>query len=175
MNRHARESAAWTQTLLTDEDLRWLTALPIEHVGEDGLVAVHGAPQDPHRFFAYVYELTFRNNLSYMQERGQRVCFYAHTHVQFVHRRELGDGDPVDSKLSPAPLRVFGERVIVLVNPGSVGQPRDGDSRAAYALWNRETNVVMFHRVEYSVERTIAAIERAGLPRDLALRLEIGR
>lgn len=174
LNRHARESATWTSNQITDSDREWLTSLPVEYVNGN-FVAVHGAPQDPHKFFAYVYEMTFRNNFSFMENNQQNVCFYAHTHVQFAHRRQPGTPDPIDSKLSPAPLRLFEEGNRYLINPGSVGQPRDGDPRSAYAVWDRESNIVMFHRVKYPIEKTIAEIHRVGLSEDLALRLEIGR
>jgi predicted phosphodiesterase len=170
MNGPAREVAAWTLARLDAEERRWLLAQEVEHLDE-GWMAVHGAPRDPHRFFAYVYELTFRDNLAHLRERGIPICFYGHTHVPFVHRlRAEGGGEklrPVDLQLAPGPTW--------LVNPGSVGQPRDGDARASFVLWDRRTNQLAFRRVAYPMHETLRDLARHGLPRDLGYRLETGR
>jgi diadenosine tetraphosphatase ApaH/serine/threonine PP2A family protein phosphatase len=72
-------------------------------------------------------------------------------------------------------LSLFRKGQVVLVNPGAVGQPRDGDPRAAFALWDRTNNLLTFHRVEYPIRQTMEALQVAGLPDDLRWRLEIGR
>ena len=170
-NRMAREVDMWTHAQLTQAEREWLLALPVDHLSTPWLI-VHGAPQDPRRFYAYVYELTYGDNLSYLEQHDFSACFYGHTHVQFVYRR-FADGH--DEKLKPDTLELFKTKERMLINPGSVGQPRDGDPRAAFALWNRETDVVTFHRVSYSVETTVQAIKKEGLPEDLIYRLEVGR
>lgn len=170
-NRVARLSAAWTRGQLAPSDLTWLATLPIEHLAVPWM-AVHGAPCDPHRFYAYVYELTYQHNLQHLAQSSMSVCFYGHTHVQFIHRM-LEDG--TTEKLRPSPLRLFERNQRLLLNPGSVGQPRDGDPAAAFAIWNRESELVTFHRVAYDVNITIRAIMAADLPTDLARRLEVGR
>src|SRR5690606_28591274 len=84
MNSLARQCAEWTRQQLGAAELAWLAELPIEHV-EEGWVAVHGAPRDPHRFLAYVYELTYEDNLRHLREHRIPLCFYGHTHVQLTH------------------------------------------------------------------------------------------
>jgi len=119
-----------------------------------------------------VYELTYRENFQYMAANQLAVCFYGHTHVPFLYRRcaeELFD------KAVPSATKLFVAGELLLVNPGSVGQPRDGDERASFAIWDRRRNVITFHRVEYPLQETVSAIRRAGLPDDVARRLEIGR
>jgi diadenosine tetraphosphatase ApaH/serine/threonine PP2A family protein phosphatase len=160
----------WSIARLTPEQRSWLRALDVEHVG-DGWMAVHGAPRDPHHFYAYVYELTFRENLDHLAERGLRLCFYGHTHVPFVHRlTSRGEKERVGAKN----LTVAGDDVL-LVNPGSVGQPRDGDSRASFLLWDRRENRLEFRRVGYRIDLTLRDLERAKLPSDLNYRLMTGR
>ena len=169
MNGLARQCAEWTRAALGKSDLEWLVNLPTDHV-EEGWVAVHGAPKDPHRFLAYVYELTYEDNLRYLRDHKIPLCFYGHTHVQLTH-----------VELAAGPTKLPGPRTFeiepkhqYLVNPGSVGQPRDGDSRAAYALWNRPTGEVTTLRVAYDVEQTIKGLHAAGLPSQLEQRLRGG-
>jgi diadenosine tetraphosphatase ApaH/serine/threonine PP2A family protein phosphatase len=169
MNRLARECADWTRSALGAEAIAWLGALGVEHV-DDGWLAVHGAPKDPQRFLAYVYELTYEDNLRHLRELAIPICFYGHTHVQLTHV-ELAGGP---SKL-PGPRRFqLTPRHAWLVNPGSVGQPRDGDPRAAYAMWDRATGELVTLRVAYDIERTVSAIHAAGLPARLEERLRVG-
>jgi predicted phosphodiesterase len=171
VNRLAREALLWTIDRLSAPERSWLLNLPLEYKTSSWL-AVHGAPSDPHRMYAYVYELTYKQNLEYLQEQHLQLCFYGHSHVQFIYRRI--EGEP-DQKLAPRSLSLFRKGQVVLVNPGAVGQPRDGDPRAAFALWDRTNNLLTFHRVEYPIRQTMEALQVAGLPDDLRWRLEIGR
>jgi diadenosine tetraphosphatase ApaH/serine/threonine PP2A family protein phosphatase len=166
MNHLARATAAWTRDALGAADRAWLAGLPIEHVGESW-IAVHGAPRDPRRFLAYVYELTYEDNLRHLRDQDLSVCFHGHTHVQIAYAEAARA--PIKLRaLSGFPLLRGGR---YLVNPGSVGQPRDGDRRAAYALWDRRSGEVRFRRVAYDVELTIRALRAAGLPPQLETRL----
>lgn len=171
MNRMARVVSEWTAGQLGDAERAWLGALPKERRG-DGWLAVHGAPRDPERLYAYVYELTFRENLEVLHEEDLALCFYGHTHVPFVHRRTE---DGVAEKLGARDVATDTPATVLLINPGSVGQPRDGDARASFALWDREARRVSFHRAEYPVHETVRDLARAGLPKDLAYRLETAR
>ena len=170
-NRIAREVDMWTHQQLTQDERDWILAMPVEHLSPPWQI-VHGAPQDPHRFYAYVYELTYGDNLSFMERQGFSVCFYGHTHVQFVYRRQANGQD---EKKKPELLSLFQSQEHLLINPGSVGQPRDGDPRAAFAMWDRVENSVSFHRTPYPVRTTIEWIKKEGLPEDLIYRLEYGR
>lgn len=171
MNRLARETAAWTRDQLGESELSWLLSLPLEHTDRTWM-ALHGAPMDPRKFLAYVYELTYQDNLEALDKLGRRLCFYGHTHVQFTHRQVAGRrGERVGAR----PIEVLRPDEVLLVNPGSVGQPRDGDPRAGFLLWDQGTNSVSFHRVEYAVARTVDALKGADLPVDLVYRLEMGR
>jgi diadenosine tetraphosphatase ApaH/serine/threonine PP2A family protein phosphatase len=148
-----------------------LISLPTE-AGDRGWLAVHGAPKDPKRFLAYVYELTFEDNLEHLAAEQLELCFCGHTHVQFVHERTAtGDCRKLGN---PSVITVGGERIL-LVNPGSVGQPRDHDPRAAFAIWDRRADRVYLHRAVYDVGSVIAALRASDLPAGLGERLVHGR
>lgn len=170
-NRVAREAATWTRAQLNPEELQWLANLPLEHVFDQWMI-VHGSPQDPHRFYGYVYEMTYKSNLQVMAERGLNVVFHGHNHIQFIYQR---NGTDQYLKHAPEKSRLFQPDQRMLINPGSVGQPRDGDPRAAFAIWDQTDNVVHFHRVEYPVARTMQAILATDLPEMLASRLDVGQ
>ena len=172
-NRWARHTHAWTIDVLDREEREWLLSLQTEYQ-EDLWLAVHGAPIDKHRFFSYVYEMTYRDNLDYLQKHGLRLCFYGHTHVVFMFR-EKDDGNSRVEKEVPNTVNILktGERM--LLNPGSVGQPRDGDCDAAFAIWEREKQTISFHRVNYPLMEIIEANQRQGFPEELNFRLESGR
>jgi len=171
MNRIAVQCARWTYDSLRPNEREWLSSLSLEFQAPDWL-AVHGAPRDPHRIYAYIYELTYRENLDYLHEKQMGVCFYGHTHVQFVHVR-TGSGEKL--KRGAVPVKILDGEGVMLINPGSVGQPRDGFPTAAYALWDRATNQVAFHRAAYPIEQVTSSIRKEGLPADLIYRLETGR
>jgi diadenosine tetraphosphatase ApaH/serine/threonine PP2A family protein phosphatase len=169
MNRLARATAGWTWSELTEADRSWLAAMPVEHAGE-GWMAVHGAPVDPRRFVAYVYDLTYEDNLACLARQGRTLCFHGHSHVQLAYADDSG----LRRKLSPGEVLELEAGRTLLVNPGSVGQPRDGDARAAFALWDRTRGRITFERVTYDVDRTVRDLRAAGLPEELAARLEKG-
>ena len=132
---------------LDDDQLEWLAALPNERTVCEGSVRlVHGHPDDPNR---YTYPAQFGPHLLGEED----VLVLGHTHVQHNERYDAG----------------------VVVNPGSVGQPRDGDPRAAYAVLDLDGLQVEERRVEYDVDEVVAAIASAGLPAELGERLREGR
>jgi len=169
MNRLAKASMEWTHQQLSQDERDWLLHLPTDYNG-DTWSAVHGAPIDKHRYYAYIYEFTYRNNLQFLEDHNIQTCFYGHSHIQFIYRRLNGK----DESLFPKNIKLFQENEYLLLNPGSVGQPRDRDPNAAFAIWNREKNIVTFLRVGYPVEETMEEIIKQGLPEDLAARLEMG-
>jgi putative phosphoesterase len=132
---------------LDEARIEWLADLPDERRCFDGrMKVVHGHPDDPNR---YTYPALFAERLL----EGEDVLVMGHTHVQ-AHER-FDDG--------------------IVMNPGSVGQPRDDDPRAAYAVVDLDALTVEERRVEYDVERVVEAVEAAGLPRDTGQRLKKGR
>ena len=132
---------------LDETAMEWLSDLPEERLLFEGrMKVVHGHPDDPNR---YTYPALFSERLL----DGEDVLVMGHTHVQAHERYDDG----------------------VVMNPGSVGQPRDDDPRAAYAVVDLEALTVEEHRVEYDIEAVVEAVEAAGLPRDTGQRLKKGR
>jgi len=146
-NRMADAGAEYAREELDDERIEWLAGLGNQRLAVDGrLKIVHGHPEDPNR---YTYPALFSADL--LDEED--VLVMGHTHVQAHETYDDG----------------------VVMNPGAVGQPRDEDPRAAYAVVDLEALAVERHRAEYDVDEVIDAVEAAGLPRDTGTRLKEGR
>jgi predicted phosphodiesterase len=161
----ARASALWTRTVLTPESRSYLERLPRGPLPYEGIDLVHGSPADEDEYLISTEDvLTVRAYL------GAQVTFFGHTHVQggFLLAQRSA------RRILPAGVLQVEQKYFYLVNPGSVGQPRDGDPRAAYALWSPEERTVEFRRAVYDVDRAAAKIHAAGLPDFLAARLYEG-
>ncbi len=167
----ARAAATWMLTTLTAKNREWLVELPMGPAIIDGGIEIcHGAPFDED---AYIFdELDARQALNTATEP---VSFYGHTHYAIAFRL-LGDTLDV---VSPSPT---GDTELLLdpaakymVNPGSVGQPRDGDPRAAYAIYDTTAQRINLRRVPYDIETTQTKMQNAGLPEPLSRRLSTGR
>jgi predicted phosphodiesterase len=166
----ARAAAHWMLESLTPDNRAWLVALPMGPVLiDDELEICHGSPFDED---AYIFdELDARHAFD---AATAPVCFYGHTHFAVVFRlvRDTLDiiGPPDgDTALTIEPDAKY------LVNPGSVGQPRDGDPRAAYAIYDTTTKRVDLMRLPYPLEITQQKMLKVGLPEPLARRLALGR
>ncbi len=165
-NREARDSIRWTMEALNSAGRHFLESLP-ELVELDLVTLVHGSPRSPE--WEYVLDLyTAQQNLKCIKTP---LCFIGHTHqpVAFFFgeqgRAQWLVPQPDSEQRFPTPA---------LVNPGSVGQPRDHDPRAAYALFDSETLIWRSCRVAYDVQAAQQGILAAGLPQRHALRLEGG-
>jgi diadenosine tetraphosphatase ApaH/serine/threonine PP2A family protein phosphatase len=160
-------AALWTRGVLTGEALAYLNTL--EPRGEAaGIALFHGSARDP----VWEYVLSDEAAVTTLLLTEEPVVLVGHSHValQVVLRELLVEGG-----LAPdgTELELGGARW--LLNPGSVGQPRDGDARAAYLSLDLAAERATYHRVEYDIERTQAEIREAGLPELLALRLSFGQ
>jgi predicted phosphodiesterase len=169
-NRIALEAALWTRKKLTRTNLLWLRGLPRGPVSVDGQFAIcHGTPVDED---AYIFgEL---EALNVFRRTDFPLCFFGHSHFPVVFGLSP---DAITTVLTVAPSFRFklkpGARY--LINPGSVGQPRDGSPKSSFAIYDSDSRVVMFHRLSYRVEQAQQKILKAGLPRPLADRLAVGR
>jgi diadenosine tetraphosphatase ApaH/serine/threonine PP2A family protein phosphatase len=163
-NDAGRTAALWTVGKLSAEARAWLTALPstVETAGE---LLVHASPADP---AAYPYITDVAAARRAFGAATRRLVFFGHTHVPRVIREE--QGEPV-----AAPFRELTPPHRYLVNVGSVGQPRDGDNRAAYAVYDDAENSVRTVRLPYDIDAAAEKIRRAGLPLVLARRLYYGK
>jgi predicted phosphodiesterase len=168
-SRGAALAARWTQDILATENLEFLTRLAPE--GVEGEVALyHASPRDP--VWEYVLSALLAGQC--LDQADRRVALVGHSHVALSFGRPGRDEEVVGLP------REHGERVDLregewLLNPGSVGQPRDGDPRAAWLLLDTEAWTATWRRVEYDVAGAAAAIRAAGLPDSLAERLGYGQ
>lgn len=169
-NPVARAAAEWTGRTLAPSNLEYLRNLPKGPAYVESFQILHGSPLDEDDYLMSAFEVTQIQN--YLE---RQVSFFGHTHLQggFVWdwngvRRIGGEGPNAETALELNPNKWY------LINPGSVGQPRDGDPRAAYALYDPGTRVVEYRRAPYDVGEAQRKIRAAGLPEILALRLETG-
>ena len=163
-NADAAAAVRWSIAQLDPEQLDWLRELP-ERAERLGSQLVHGSPRDP----VYEYILDSQTAEDNLRLIGDRLCFHGHTHVPGVFHVEHGT---ITHDYRHGPLGVAAP---ALVNPGSVGQPRDGDPDASYGIWDTEASTFEFRRVPYDREAVKRAILDSELPPRLAFRLDFGR
>jgi diadenosine tetraphosphatase ApaH/serine/threonine PP2A family protein phosphatase len=167
-SRGAALAARWTQEVIADENLEWLRSLRPQGA-EDGVGLYHASPRDP----VWEYVLSALLAELCLDAAPERVCLVGHSHVALSFQRP--EGEPATGT-----ARRGGEAADLgagewLLNPGSVGQPRDGDARAAWLLLDTAGWRAQWRRIEYDVAGAAAAIRAARLPDSLAERLEYGQ
>jgi predicted phosphodiesterase len=172
-NPIARAAVLWSRSQLSNENLDWLANLPQGPIESDGVVLVHGAFQDEDE-----YVFTPAQALEGLLDSTLPVTFYGHTHHQggFSYQDTQLDVlqlHPRDGEQRSA-LHLEGDKRYLL-NPGSIGQPRDGDPRAGFAIADLGHEIVEFWRVPYDIEEVQERMRKARLPEPLALRLTVGR
>lgn len=168
-SRYARWAMEWTIPKLTEAHRRWLEKLPPMLEGTNW-IAVHGSPLDPSYLNAYVYQMTYEDNLNLLQRRKIHTCFHGHTHVPGVYARITDAHDRHVTDLT----QDLGQYAHCLVCPGSVGQPRQGDQGAQLALYDVGAKTATFHRVTYDVDRTVQDMRKNDFPETLISRLLTG-
>jgi diadenosine tetraphosphatase ApaH/serine/threonine PP2A family protein phosphatase len=163
----AGAAARWTREVLSAEALAYLESLEPRGYA-DGVALFHGSARDP----VWEYVLTDESALATFRLTEEPLVLVGHSHVAL--EVELQDELP-EGGLAPdgRELDLAGARWIL--NPGSVGQPRDGDPRAAYLVLDLEARRAAFRRVDYDIAQTQAEFREAGLPEMLALRLQLGQ
>lgn len=166
-NIDARRSIEWMQEKLSKESLTFLAQLP-ETVVAGQVTLAHGSPRNP--VWEYILDVqSARQNLEYFDTQ---ICIVGHTHLPIAYIQDAETNDVHWSVLNPGEPVELKTRSIV--NPGSVGQPRDHDPRASYAIFSPENQVWEVHRVEYDIKAVQKRIRAAALPMRHALRLNEG-
>ena len=162
----AAKANRWTATRLSVEDRKFLSVLP-DLLVEDGFTIVHGSPRQP--AWEYItHTITAEDNF---RRFDTRFCIVGHTHVPYLF---TNNGFEVSgSVLRDGDMLVLGDMRLIL-NPGSVGQPRDRDPRASYVIFDDEEMVLHNYRVTYDVAVTQEKMEKAGLPDFLVSRIAWG-
>jgi diadenosine tetraphosphatase ApaH/serine/threonine PP2A family protein phosphatase len=165
-NSAAQASAEWTHNILSEGQLEYLRSLVRGPLHFDGFDLVHGSPRDEDE---YLVQPGQANDVREFLDGP--LTFFGHTHVQGGFLLTPRGTTPIQSGMT---LELEPDR-FYLINPGSVGQPRDRDPRAAYAIYHPEERAVEFRRIAYDVEAASRKILDAGLPSTLAARLHEGR
>jgi predicted phosphodiesterase len=170
-NYVARLSARWTFDALSPDNREYLRALPAGPAAIDDRVEIcHGAPFDEDH---YIFDAEDARRA--LDTASRPLCLFGHTHLPVVFRRDPSVFDGfMPSGGGETTVEIIQE-VAYLVNAGSVGQPRDGDPRAAFAIYEPEGPSLLLRRVIYPIEEAQRRILNAGLPSSLANRLGVGR
>lgn len=173
-NPFARLATTWTREALTPEHFEYLRSLPPGPVMMDGFVLVHGSPLDEDE-----YILGPGQALPLLRGPQTQIVCFGHTHYQggFMltpagHFQSIRFPSNLNGLMLTLTLENSGR---YLINPGSIGQPRDGDCRAAFAILDMDRVQVEFYRIKYDLAKTQAKMQKAGLPEPLYRRLGLGR
>ncbi|MGM0443613.1 MAG: metallophosphoesterase family protein [Fibrobacterota bacterium] len=169
-NSNALYAITWTHSVIHKEALQFLNSLPMKREHED-ITIVHATPYDPYQWF---YISSIEDALFNFNFFKTKFCFNGHTHVPGIIELSRDTGD----------IRVYKEKNFkydpreqfrYIVNVGSVGQPRDGDNRACYAILNTDTTALNFHRIPYDIESYQNKMRDAGMPEFLIRRVQRGK
>jgi len=168
-NDAARIANQWNAQHLVPDLHAFLAGCPAKRLVAPDTTLAHGSPRDPVWEYIDTVDVARAN----VAHSTSPLCFVGHTHVP-MHFASHADGR-VEFEHMPHGARLLlrpGTRYII--NPGSVGQPRDQDPRAAYAVWNTDTNIVQFERIGYDIGATQKQMQQVGLPHVLVERLAVG-
>ncbi len=169
-NQIARYAAVWTGDALTEDNREYLRALPAGPLLVGDVEICHGSPFDEDY---YIFDGDDAAQAIAVMTRP--VCLFGHTHLPVVFARRARGLEATVPEGGEAEDVELSRGVQYLANPGSVGQPRDGDPRAAFAIYDDDAHVLTLRRIEYRVDLAQRRILSAGLPASLANRLAIGR
>ena len=166
-NPNAAAANRWTTTQLTEEQSEYLKGLSLKlELGE--FTVVHGSPRDP----VWEYMVSMAAAVASFAHFDTTWCLVGHSHIPFVCR-PAEEGAVFQEFRLDVPLALNDDRMII--NPGGVGQPRDGDPRASYAVCDSDEGTISHHRVEYDIPATQEKMRERGLPQFLIDRLVHGR
>jgi diadenosine tetraphosphatase ApaH/serine/threonine PP2A family protein phosphatase len=166
-NPDATAACQWTARQLTPQDTTYLKNLPLV-IEQDDFTLAHGSPRQP--IWEYILSTSIaKENFNYFKSK---YCLVSHTHLPLVFSLDK-KGICAYSQLSNDEELVLGEERLI-INPGAVGQPRDGDSRASYAIYDSATRKINLYRVPYDVAATQAMMIEQRLPIRLVARLSRG-
>jgi predicted phosphodiesterase len=166
-NFEARQATRWTQRVISPDNKKFLLSLP-ERAVINGVTLAHGSPRQPR--WEYLLDIpTAAANFDHFETK---LCFVGHTHVPLYFELDRHSGVTLGQILQNGDTPKISNRMIL--NPGSIGQPRDHDSRASYAIFNPDTLQWKQNRVDYDIELVQARMREADLPARLILRLAEG-
>ena len=165
-NPDAATACRWTAQQLSPEDIKYLENLPLV-IEKDSFTLAHGSPREP--IWEYLISTSIaKENFTFFQSQ---YCLVGHSHVPLVFRDE--NGSCSFSKLTANIGLMLGKHRLI-INPGGVGQPRDGNPQAGYAIYDSETKLVRLYRIPYDIGATQDKMMQNGLPVRLVVRLQYG-
>jgi predicted phosphodiesterase len=166
-NVNARRAIEWTDGIISVSSREFLEKLPVFLKDEEKRISfVHGSPCDPDE---YIFKISVAlRSIEKIKNENIRLCFFGHTHIPGIIDE---DGNLYYEENVTMALDF---RRYYLINPGSVGQPRDRDPRASFCVFDDAKNTVKFYRREYNISKTVEKIEEYGLPLELGERLWYG-
>ncbi len=166
-NENAMAANRWTSTQIYDEQAEYIRGLPLR-IEEREFTIVHGSPRDPVWEYVISVPAAVASFLHFETDR----CLVGHSHIPFLCRPKEDGAAFLEFPLD-TPVGLNGDRIII--NPGGVGQPRDGDPRASYAVYDDSDGTIVHRRAEYDIATTQTKMEERGLPKYLIERLTYGR
>ncbi len=164
----AKKAALWTSDQLRDDAREFLRNLPDEITFNCSCLGVHGSPTSRDDYI--IDWLDAMRQLEYLNGRPVDIVFFGHS-----HKASLFSERGATHSLEASQRHQLQRNNRYFINPGAVGQPRDRDPRAAFAIFDTDSLVIDFHRVPYDIDRTCEKIVQAGLPSKLARRLHQGK
>ena len=166
-NPDAAAACRWTSAQLNRTDIEYLAKLPLA-IEEGDFTLVHGSPRDP--IWEYLISTSIaKENFAYFKTP---FCLVGHSHIPLVFSHD-DSGTPSSSQFLPDIKLTLGRHRLI-INPGGVGQPRDGDPRASYALYDSDNGIITLRRVTYDIRATQNKMMAQGLPVRLVVRLTSG-
>lgn len=168
-NPAAESAIRWTSSVLTTENREWLRSLPDNHIYSDRVYLCHGSPRDQNEYILTPLDL-LENAAMVLEDRSTiRVVFFGHTHLPaLINVAEPLNGEPESDKVQ------LTDDTLWFVNPGSVGQPRDGRPESAFAVYDDQDNTIEFVRVPYDIDAVTKKNDRARIDPFLSERLRLG-
>ena len=172
-NPVARDAILWTEKHLSDENKMWLKQLPEQVLVDDLFLAVHGSPNHPYDYIFSAAEAGLAFNALASQYPRLAVCFFGHTHQRALYSYDHRTTREFLDQSEPLEFSLHNDR-LYLINPGSIGQARDGKPGASYLVYDGGSDIVTFRHVPYDFHLTRQKIAQAGLPAVLGERLGLG-
>ena len=166
-NQYAAESMGWTKNSISGKTIEIMSDFELTHKLDD-ILLVHSSPREPENWHYILDMEDAEENFDFFTDK---ICLLGHTHRPYI----VYKGESEEVVLSKNTEEVAGDEYRYLINIGSAGQPRDGDPRSCYLIYDTENKTVRFKRVPYDVKRTQKDMEKIGLPGYLIERLAVGR
>jgi len=171
-NSDAKIAVEWTRNQLSTSELEWLSSLPlIVNYKEINWTIVHGSLINPE---SYIYLASYEDAEECFAKQETRFCLVGHTHTPLVFAKLKEEKGLSGAYLEPGKLKLNSQIGKIILNSGSVGQPRDGDPRASFAIYDSDKDEIEIFRVSYDIKEATNRILDASLPESLALRLYQG-